>query len=118
MYFFITENTAIYQVKRADRNEYLKIKVLPADYDGLLFFGLVHNHPNLYTRTIVNKLSSLSVENGKLLVYSNSTYYLAEDLHIRPVPECRNPVQLCLDIVSPTKREGKQRPRFLVRIPL
>ena len=68
--FLITENTAIYQVKRADRNEYLKIKVLPTDYDGLLFFGLVHNHPDLYTRTIINKMSSLSVENGKLLVYN------------------------------------------------
>ena len=71
MYFFITENTAIYQVKRADRNEYLKIKVLPADYDGLLFFGLVHSHPNLYNRTIINKLSSLSVENGKPLVWNH-----------------------------------------------
>ena len=27
-------------------------------------------------------------------------------------------VQLCLVIVCPTKREGKQRPKFLVRIPL
>ena len=43
---------------------------------------------------------------------------LAEDLHIRPVLECRNPVQLCLVIVCPTKREGKQRPKFLVHIPL
>ena len=41
---------------------------------------------------------------------------LAEDLHIRPVLECRNPVQLCLVIVCPSKREGKQRPEFLVRI--
>ena len=44
--------------------------------------------------------------------------YLAEDLHIRPVLECRNPVQLCLVIVCPIKRKGKQRPKFLVRIPL
>ena len=43
---------------------------------------------------------------------------LAEDLHIRPVLKCRNPVQLCLVIVCPTKSEGKQRPKFLVRIPL
>ena len=43
---------------------------------------------------------------------------LAEDLHIRPVLKCRNPVPLCLVIVCPTKREGKQRPKFLVRIPL
>ena len=43
---------------------------------------------------------------------------LAEDLHIRPVLECRNPVQLCRVIVCPTKRKGKQRPKFLVRIPL
>ena len=43
---------------------------------------------------------------------------LAEDLHIRPVLKCRNPVPLCLVIVCPTKREGKQRLKFLVRIPL
>ena len=43
---------------------------------------------------------------------------LAEDLHNRPVLVCRNPVQLCLVIVCPTKREGKQRPKFLVLIPL
>ena len=49
-----------------------------------------------------------------LLLHKN----LAEDLHICPVLECRNPVQLCLVIVCPTKREGKQRPKFLVRIPL
>ena len=47
-----------------------------------------------------------------------SSIYLAEDLHIHPVLVCRNPVQLCLVIVCPTKREGKQRPKFLVHIPL
>ena len=30
----------------------------------------------------------------------------------------RDPVQLCLVFVCPAKREGKQRPKFLVRIPL
>ena len=30
----------------------------------------------------------------------------------------RDPVQLCLVIVCPTKRKGKKRPKFLVRIPL
>ena len=43
---------------------------------------------------------------------------LAEDLDIRLVLKSRNPVQLCLVIVCPTKREGKQRPKFLVHIQL
>ena len=41
---------------------------------------------------------------------------LAEDLDIRLVLKSRNFVQLCLVIVCPTKREGKQRPKFLVRM--
>ena len=43
---------------------------------------------------------------------------LAEDLDIHPLLESRDPVKLCLVIVCPTKRESKQRPKFLVRIPL
>ena len=64
-------------------------------------------------------LSLLEIYNAMAISILSVTFTnLAEDLHIRPVLKCRNPVQLCLVIVCPTKREGKQRPKFLVCIPL
>ena len=66
------------------------------------------------TKSGVKKKSSLKHVKSYYIGKNN----LAEDLHIRPVLECRKPVQLCMVIVCPTKGEGKQRPKYLVRIPL
>ena len=56
----------VFQIKRSDREETIKLSIHPQDYQGLVLIGLAHDSPEMHTTPIMNK-SSVVEENCELI---------------------------------------------------
>ena len=57
----------LFQLKRSDREETIKLSIHPQDYQGLVLIGLAHDSPQMHATPITNKSVSLVEQNCKYL---------------------------------------------------
>ena len=70
LYIILGKNVVeLFQIKRSDREETIKLSIHPQNYQGLVLIGLAHDSPQMHATPILNKSVSLVEQNCEFLDY-------------------------------------------------